>query len=81
MIGCLRTCVHKQPIIAFYFESENELKFNNLEARAANKPMDNRVKNMKTETVCRDLTLVLMYHVKKLRFCHYERNVVIDVII
>ena len=32
MIGCLRTPVHKQPIIALYFESENELKFYNLEA-------------------------------------------------
>ena len=31
MIGCLRTRVHKQPIIALYFESENELKFYNLE--------------------------------------------------
>ena len=33
MIGCLRTRVHKQPIIALYFESENVLKFYNLEAR------------------------------------------------
>ena len=32
MIGCLRTRVHKQPIIALYFDSENELKFYNLEA-------------------------------------------------
>ena len=32
MIGCLRTCVRKQPIIALYFESENELKFYNLQA-------------------------------------------------
>ena len=32
MIGCLRTHVRKQPIIALYFESENELKFYNLEA-------------------------------------------------
>ena len=31
MIGCLRTHV-KQPIIALYFEFENELKFYNLEA-------------------------------------------------
>ena len=30
MIGCLRTRVRKQPIIALYFESENELKFYNL---------------------------------------------------
>ena len=33
MISCLRTCVCKQPVIALYFESENELKFYNLEAR------------------------------------------------
>ena len=32
MIGCLRAPVHKQPIIALYFESENEVKFYNLEA-------------------------------------------------
>ena len=30
MIGCLRTHVRKQPIIALYFESENELNFYNL---------------------------------------------------
>ena len=33
MIGCMRTCVHKQPIIALYFEFETVLKFYNLEAR------------------------------------------------
>ena len=32
MIGCLRTRVRKQPIIALYFESENVLKLYNLEA-------------------------------------------------
>ena len=32
MIGCLQTRVRKQPIIALYFESENELKLYNLEA-------------------------------------------------
>ena len=32
MIGCLRTRVRKQPIIALYFESEDALKFYNLEA-------------------------------------------------
>ena len=36
MIGCLRTRVRKQPIIALYFESENELKFYNLKARHIN---------------------------------------------
>ena len=30
MIGCLRTRVRKQPIIALYFESETVLKFYNL---------------------------------------------------
>ena len=34
MIGWLRTRVRKQPIIMLYFESENELKFYNLEARS-----------------------------------------------
>ena len=34
MIGCLRTRVHNQPIIALYFESENVLKLYNLEARS-----------------------------------------------
>ena len=29
----LAACVRKQPIIALHFESENELKFYNLEAR------------------------------------------------
>ena len=33
MIGCLRTRVRMQPIIALYFESETTLKFYNLEAR------------------------------------------------
>ena len=28
----VKTHVHKQPIIALYFESENELKFYNLQA-------------------------------------------------
>ena len=32
MIGCLPTLVRKHPIIALYFESENELKFYYLEA-------------------------------------------------
>ena len=32
MIGCLRTRVRKQPIIALYFESETVLKFYSLEA-------------------------------------------------
>ena len=36
MIGCLRTRVRKQPIIALYFESENELKLYNLESLLLN---------------------------------------------
>ena len=35
MIGRLGTCVRKQPIIALYFESENELKLYKLEARSS----------------------------------------------
>ena len=38
MIGCLWTCVRKQPIIALYFESENVLKFYNFETRRQNLP-------------------------------------------
>ena len=38
MIGCLRTRVRKQPIIALYFESENELKLYNLEAWSHSDP-------------------------------------------
>ena len=34
MIGCLRTHVRKQPIIALHFESEIVLKFYNLRARS-----------------------------------------------
>ena len=34
MIGCLRTRVRKQPIIALYFESDTVLNFYNLEARS-----------------------------------------------
>ena len=33
MIGWLRTRIRNQPIIALYFEFENELKFYNLEAK------------------------------------------------
>ena len=36
MSGCLRTRVRKQPIIELYFESENVLKFYNLEAWSQN---------------------------------------------
>ena len=38
MIGCLRTLVRKQPIIALYFESELVLKFYNLEAWSCKLP-------------------------------------------
>ena len=34
MIGCLRTRVHMQPIIALYFEFETVLKCYNLEPRS-----------------------------------------------
>ena len=40
MIGCLRTSVRKQPIIALYFESETVLKFYNLEAQSLCLPSD-----------------------------------------
>ena len=51
MIGCLRTRVRKQPIIAIYFESENELKCYNLEARSLDKSsMKNSFSYFSTET-------------------------------
>ena len=37
MIGCVQTRVHKQPIIALYFESETVLNVYNLEARSMNR--------------------------------------------
>ena len=40
MIGCLRTRVRKQPIIALYFESETVLKFYNLKAWFKQFPQD-----------------------------------------
>ena len=40
MIGCLRTRVRKQPIIAPYFESENKLMFYNLEAWSGSAEFD-----------------------------------------
>ena len=47
MIGCLRTCVHKQPIIALSFEFDTVLKFYNLEARSSMV----RIKNLETQKV------------------------------
>ena len=59
MIGCLRTRVRKQPIIALYFESENELKFYNLEAMSSGNSMSSPilivldlVNEWKVEDVC-----------------------------
>ena len=42
MIGCLRTPVRKQPIIALYFEPGNELKLYNLEAWCGYRNRDGR---------------------------------------
>ena len=36
-IGCLRTCLRKQPIIVLSFESENLLKFYKLESGSRNR--------------------------------------------
>ena len=43
MIGCLRTRVRKQPIIALYFESENDLNFLNLKARYISEHMHHSI--------------------------------------
>ena len=52
MIGCLRTRVRKQPIIALYFEFETVLKFYNLEARHATHYVGDRmlIRKVKLET-------------------------------
>ena len=57
MIGCLRTRVRKQPIIALYFESENELKFYNLEARLSNKHLQEVLQQVVIENFAKDLPL------------------------
>ena len=44
MIGCLPTRVHKQPIIALYFECETGLKFYNLGALAPEDMYNNNPK-------------------------------------
>ena len=53
MIGCLRTRVRKQPIIALYFESENELKLYNLEARNGSKVNYIEIETQKRATAVR----------------------------
>ena len=49
--GRLRTLVRKQPIIAFYFEFENELKFNNLVARKWHNRWSGREKKLCVSTM------------------------------
>ena len=44
MIGCLRTRVRKQPIIALYFEFETIVKFYNLGARYPYPYLDDKCK-------------------------------------
>ena len=58
MIGCLRTRVRKQPVIALCFESENELKFYNLEAWCIHfryyRPLENRAATSGDEVLMLD---------------------------
>ena len=51
MIGCLRTRVRKQPIIALHFESENVLKFYYLEARFKKKIHSLMESNIQAKTI------------------------------
>ena len=44
MIGCLWTCVHKQPIVALYYDSETILKFYNFEASSLVSEFSNMTK-------------------------------------
>ena len=61
MIGCSRTRVRKQPIILLYFESENELKLYNLEAR----PPDQRTLLLLKNDLGSHTLLVLSLVLKK----------------
>ena len=76
MIGCLRTRVRKQPIIALYFESENELKFYNLEARPANKHLQEVLQQVVIENFAKDSPLT--YCVPKSRLLKQTMNICWD---
>ena len=52
MIGCLRTCVRKQPIIALYFESEYKLS----------RPQRNEDKH-RNDKIKTPLRISLVYHI------------------
>ena len=68
MIGCLRTRVRKQPITAFYFDSDNELKFYNLEASSL--PVFNKCTNVQTlvQTTVKSKTEVSMMYISPAEF-------------
>ena len=70
MIGCLRTRVCKQPIIALYFESENELKFYNLEAWPSDKSVYCKFGNFRENFIFTNNVDRHICDVKLLRFGH-----------
>ena len=61
MIGCLRTRVRKQPIIALYFESELVLKFYNLEARSRY----NQAPHLTQHTTCESDKNTRKHHIQE----------------
>ena len=78
MIGCLRTRVRKQPIIALYFESENELKFYNLEAWVYKKKIITALvckKSRITALVCKNKIIRILEYKKKQFPGLYEKRI------
>ena len=61
-IGCLRTRVRNQPIIALYFESETIHKFYNLEARS--------FYELRYESINFTYTVFLLLMSKQLSYIH-----------
>ena len=69
MIGCLRTRVRKQPIIALYFVSENELKLYNLEAW-----YQNVTDFIPIFLTCERNTHVVKFHMAIIRISHIDKT-------
>ena len=68
MIGYLRTRVRKQPIIALYFVSENELKLYNLETW-----YQNVTDFIPVFLTCEINTHVVKFHMAIIRISHIDK--------
>ena len=77
MIGCLRTRVREQPIITLYFESENELKFYNLEAWSTVVQLKKRdwIQNLMCWRICQKFHEIIKHGILHLKITdHGVRN-------